>query len=435
MCRDRSQIAAFLENRVPLQLISRLRLSWRDTYYGWFVVAACNGVAFITWGVTIFNQGVFLGVFVRDYGWSPATLSVGPVLFHLCAGMAGGWVGRIVDRQGPRLVLIAGAVLIGLGMIGFGFVREPWHTYPVFLVLGCGFTCIHTITLGKIITRWFVRHRVRAMAAATFGAGLGGAILVPLNAAVIEGWGILAGGVVLAAITLGVIVPLALWVIKEGPEAVGQEPDGGLVEDDSQSATDKATDSHPWTVPEAMRTVAFWGLSICFALGMAAQGGYLVHQVMFLQMSLGLIGAASIVTVTTLMGMVGRVGFMLIGPRLSPRVWVALMFVIQAVSFLLLAIGSDPTLLLIGSALFGLTMGVIVVLQPLATASVFGQQAFGRIYGPIYMSIRIGSGAGPLLAGVLVAATGNYQAVWLLLAASLFVGCVGIFWAMSASRP
>lgn len=167
---------------------------------------------------------------------------------------------------------------------------------------------------------------------------------------------------------------------------------------------------------------------------MAAQGGYLVHQVMFLQMSLGLIGAASIVTVTTLMGMVGRVGFMLVGPRLSPRVWVALMFAIQATSFLLLATGSSPTQLLIGSALFGLTMGVIVVLQPLATAAVFGQQAFGRIYGPIYMSIRIGSGAGPLLAGVLVATTGNYEAVWFLLAAALFAGGVGIFGAMSAAR-
>ncbi|NKB56291.1 MAG: MFS transporter [Alphaproteobacteria bacterium] len=239
-------------------MISRLRLSWRDAYYGWFVVAACNGVAFITWGVTIFNQGVFLGVFVRDFGWSPATLSVGPVLFHLCAGMAGVWVGRIVDRRGPRLVLIVGAVLIGLGMIGFGMVREPWHTYPVFVLLGCGFTCIHTITLGKIITRWFVRHRVRAMAAATFGAGLGGAVLVPLNAAVIEGWGTLAGGVVLAAVTLVVIVPLALWIIKDGPEAVGQEPDGGLVPEESQTV-DPDTDSHPWTVPEAMRTVAFWG--------------------------------------------------------------------------------------------------------------------------------------------------------------------------------
>ena len=403
----------------------------RNAYYGWYVVAACNGIAFITWGVAIFNQGVFLGVFVRDFGWSPATLSIGPVLFQLCAGLAGVPVGRIVDRGGPRRVLLAGALITGAGMIAFGFVREPWHTIPVFLFLGCGFACIHTVTIGKIVTRWFLRHRARAMAAATFGAGLGGAILVPLNAAVIEGWGIFAGGGVLAAITMAVIVPLALLVIKDGPEAIGQTVDGGAVD---AAPVDARADSYPWTVPEAMRTTAFWGLSVCFALGMLAQGGYLIHQVMFLQMSVGLLGAASIVTVTTVMGMVGRAGFMVLGPRLSPRVWVAIMFAMQATSFLLLATGTGATQLTIGSALFGLTMGVIVVLQPLATASVFGQAAFGRIYGPIYMSIRVGAGAGPLLAGVLVAAVGGYQAVWLLMAAGLFFGGVGIFWAMAPPR-
>lgn len=417
-----------------MQYISGLRERARNAYYGWVVVAACNGVAFITWGVTIFNQGVFLGVFVSDFGWSPAVLSVGPVLFHLCAGLAGVPIGRFVDAHGPRLVLLTGALLIGAGTVGYGLVREPWHTYPVFLLLGGGFACIHTITLGKIVTRWFVRHRARAMAASTFGAGLGGAVLVPLNAAVIEVWGILAGGCVLAAIALIVIGPLAVWVIKDGPEAVGQVPDGGVPPNEPQSPAQEA-DNHPWTVPEAMRTSVFWGLSICFGLGMTAQGGYLVHQVMFLQGSLGLIGAASVVTVTTIAGILGRVGFMLIGARLSPRSWVAIMFAAQAASFLLLAIASGPVLLTIGSALFGVTMAVIIVLQPLATAAVFGQKAFGRVYGPIYLSIRIGAGVGPLLAGVLVATTGDYQLVWLMMAAGLLVGMVGIVLAITAPRP
>jgi hypothetical protein len=51
-------------------------------YYGWYVAAACSAVAFITWGVGIFNQGVFLSYLVDQYGWSRATLSIGPMLFH-----------------------------------------------------------------------------------------------------------------------------------------------------------------------------------------------------------------------------------------------------------------------------------------------------------------------------------------------------------------
>lgn len=107
-------------------------------------------MAFVTWGVGIFNQGVFLGYFVDQHGWSRATLSIGPMLFQLWAGVVGIAVGGTVDRHGPRLVMLAGAALLGLGMVAFAGVRQPWHTYPVFLLLGTGFACIHTITLGKM---------------------------------------------------------------------------------------------------------------------------------------------------------------------------------------------------------------------------------------------------------------------------------------------
>ena len=64
------------------------------------------------------------------------------------------------------------------------------------------------------------------MGAATFGASIGGMILVPLNAMLLERWGALAGGVTLAAIAISLVVPLAIWVVKDGPEAVGQREDG-----------------------------------------------------------------------------------------------------------------------------------------------------------------------------------------------------------------
>jgi sugar phosphate permease len=406
----------------------------RNAYYGWYVVAACNGVAFITWGVAIFNQGVFLGYYVTAYGWSPASLSVGPVIFNLWAGVVGVWVGRIVDDRGPRIVLLAGAALIALAMIGFGLAREIWQIYPVFLLLGSGFACIHTITLGKIVTRWFIRHRARAMAAATIGAGAGGAILVPLNAAIIERFGALAGGATMAAIAVAVIAPLALFVIEDGPEALGLEPDGGAAKGAPGETPDREADSRAWTVGAAMRTVAFWGLSACFALAMTAQGAYLVHQVMFLQSSLGLLGAASIVTVTTVMGMVGRTVFLLIGDRLPVRWWAVAMFATQAASFFMLALGKTRFWLTVGSGLFGLTMGIVVILQPLATAAVFGQASFGRVYGAVYMSIRIGAGVGPLIAGLLVVAAGGYRTVWLLMAGALLAGMACIPWAMAKPK-
>ena len=408
----------------------------RRVYYGWYVVLACNFVACITWGVAIFNQGVFAAQLVTLHGWSPAALSVGPVLFHIWGGIAGIVVGRVVDRHGPRPVLLAGAGFICLALAGFVVVSEVWHTYVVFVVLGTGFACIHTITLGKIVARWFVRQRSRAMAMATIGAGIGGAVLVPLNASMMLGYGIAGGSLALIVVTVLVIVPIALWVVKDGPEVLGLEPDG----DGNGTAADPpagvgqavGADQRVWSSGEAMRTVSFWGLSFCFALGMVAQSSFLFHQVPFLTLRLGLMGAASVVTVTTLCGIAGRLAFIAVGDRLPVKAWMAIMLGLQALAFVVFVVAEDATALTIGSAMFGVTMGVLVTLQPLATAQVFGQASFGRIYGMIYMWIRVGAALGPGITGLILGLTGQYVAAWLILAGCLGLALAALPWAVRA---
>jgi len=398
-------------------------------YYGWYVVGACNFVAAMTWGIGIFNQGVFLGYFVREYHWSPATLSAGATLFHLWAGVTGIVIGRVIDRRGPKIILITGALGLAAGAVAFGMAREQWHVFPAFLLLSIGFACLHTVTLGKIIARWFLRQRTRAMALATFGAGIGGATLVPLNAFLLERWGGPAGGLVLAAIVLLIVVPLALLVFKDGPETLGLKVDG----DSAESVTDASTRDHrDRTVAQAMRTTAFWALSFAFFAAMFAQSAFLLHQILFLQMTFGLIGAASVVTVTTVMGMVGRGLYAAFGNRWRSRDVAGGVFLLQAAAFMLFAIHPAPWSLIAGSAIFGFTMGVVVILQPLVTAKCFGQRTFGRVFGPIYLWIRIGSALGPVVIGVIYAAAGEYGLAWIILSAMLALAAIGIRWAVIA---
>lgn len=296
---------------------------------------------------------------------------------------------------------------------------------------------MHTVTLGKIVARWFLRQRSRAMALATFGASLGGTILVPLNAMLLHHWGSLAGGLALALIAAVMIIPLALWVVKDRPEVLGLEVDGdttsGAKAEEPLSAAAVA-DAYPWTVPEAMRTIAFWATAVCFSVGMIAQSGFLVHQVMFLQTTFSLVGAAGVVTVTTMTGTLGRVLFAIVGNRWVPRHVAAVIFLLQALGLALSALGEAKGVLIVGSALFGFTMGVIVILQPLITAQCFGQQAFGRIYGPIYLGIRLGAASGPLLFGVLATAMDHYRPVLLLVAAGLVLASFGVRWAVPPGR-
>jgi MFS family permease len=400
--------------------------SSRRFYYGWYIVA-CNFVAIMTWGIGIFNQGVFLGFFEREYGWARSALSVGPTLFHIWAGVVGIAVGRLIDRLGARPILVFGAVALGAGAMALGLSRTLWQSYAAFLLLGNGYAFMHTVTLGAIVSRWFVKDRTRAMAAATFGASVGGMILVPLNAAVLERWGGLAGGLTLAAIACSVVVPLAVWVVKDGPEALGLRPDGAAIS--AEGPAPHTSDERLWSVREALQTPAFWAIAISFHLVMVAQAAFLAHQVLFLQPTFGLIGAATVVTVTTIMGTLGRFGYTWLGQRWSSRTWSAGIFVLQAAGLLLSAVGGAPWVLIAGSAAFGLTMGIIVSLHPVISAECFGRRSFGRIYGPLYLGVKLGAAFGPILVGFLAMSSGGYRLAWTVVAAGPLLGAMLMPWA------
>ena len=112
-----------------------------------------------------------------------------------------------------------------------------------------------------------------------------------LNATMLERWGGPAGGITLAVIAIGVIVPLAIWVIKDSPESLGLQPDGGPDTSEEKRLESGRHDSGEGTLSLAMRTPTFWALAVNFHLAMIAQSGFLLHQVLFLQQTLGFIGA------------------------------------------------------------------------------------------------------------------------------------------------
>jgi predicted MFS family arabinose efflux permease len=260
------------------------------------------------------------------------------------------------------------------------------------------------------------------MAAATFGAGLGGAALPSLNAWLIETNGPAAGCLALGLITLLTLVPLALFVIKDGPETLGLQIDGGdAVNEPKADVPDKDPDTRDRSVPEAMRRTAFWGLALCLGFGMMAQSAFLFHQAPFLSDQMGLMAVAGIISVTTLAGIAGRVVFILIGDRLSIRTWCTLIYGAQTVAFMILALSETRFGLTLGSALFGATMGLVITIQPLTVAYIFGREFFGRFYGAIYLAIRVGAAIGPVVIGGVLALAGSYAVGWTVVAAGLLI--------------
>jgi MFS family permease len=185
--------------------------------------------------------------------------------------------------------------------------------------------------------------------------------------------------------------------------------------------------------------MAFWAVALCFHLAMMAQGGFLVHQVLILQPMFGLLTAATVVSVTTIMGAVGRAAFTAVGGRWPSRQIAAAMFALQAVGLVLTAVGlvltavgSAPWVLVAGSITFGLTVGIVVSIQPVVAADCFGRRAFGRIYGPIYLAIQLGTGVGALVFGLTATALGSYGPILGVMAGALLLAAFGM---RSATPP
>jgi MFS family permease len=377
----------------------------RAAFYGWYVVAAAAAIAFVAWGVAFWNIGVFLYAFHEERGWSRSALSGSATLFNIVAGLTGLTAGRVVDRHGPRAVLIFGGLTTGLGMLGLGQVRELWQVYACYAVLALGYGCIHVLVLGALIARWFRRRRALAMTLALTGSSVGGLVLVPLSTTLIARFDIATAATTLALVAWGLVLPAAIFVVRNRPESLGLQADGDrTVIEDGPALTAGET----WTLGAALRTIVWWAITLAFTLTLMGQSSYLIHQVSFLSPRLGLAGAGLAVAITTSAGVVGRFGMGWVGDRFSKRYLAVGCYLLQA-SSVLCAISSDSPLVLYATAgAIGLTIGIVIAMHPLMVVEGFGVSSFGTVYGPAYLSTQLGQAFGPLLVGTLADLTGEY---------------------------
>lgn len=376
----------------------------RRVFYGWYVALACSAIAFVTWGVAFYNLGVFLHFQHERRGWSTALLSLGVTVFYCVAGLTGLAAGRVVDRYGPRVVLVFGGVAMGAAILGLGRATRLWEVYVFDAALAVGFGCCHSLVLGAVITRWFRTRRALAMTIALSGGSIGGFVLVPASTAVIAHGGLALDGTVLAIIAWGIVLPAALLVVRDQPQKMGLLPDGA---GETQPERTGRTDA-PWTARAALRTWAWWCPTLAFMLTLMGQIGFLVHEVSFLNPLLGAAGAALAVSLTTAGSLAGRVILGGVGDRITTRTAAVACIAIQGVAVALAASSPHAPMLLFACALFGLTTGNTIALQPLMMAERFGLHAYGAIYGPAYLVTQLGSASGPLLVGILADRLGGY---------------------------
>ena len=194
------------------------------------MVGVCFVAAVFTWGLGVFGASVYLSEVTKARGWSVSLVSAGITVFYLTAAVVLPPVGAAIDRLGARPVIAGGAVLLALGVAAMGQVTPPGSSYAAFVCMGLGYATMSVTGLSATIAPWFERHQGRAVAMALTGASVGAMVVVPLLSLSIARHGFSATTAGAAAITVAVLVPLALVVLRyRGPAELGLGRDGGAV--------------------------------------------------------------------------------------------------------------------------------------------------------------------------------------------------------------
>jgi len=408
-------------------------------FYGWIIVGGAFLSDMLFYGVGTVAFGIFFRFMSEGLQWSRGLLATAILLGRLTALISSPIIGPLVDRHGPRWVMLFGTWSLGIGALFMAAVNAPWQ---FFLAYG-GLMTLGTVGMGEIashtaVAKWFVRKRGRALAVVTMGLS-GAGIVIPLPlAALITGLGWRGAWIVLGIAVL-VIGTGASLVMRRQPEDYGLLPDGDLphettsTSDDTAATITTAADSEVSLTPrQALRTQAFWLLIVSSnAAGMALMG-INIHLVSFLLDSdFSLTTAASIVTFLYVLQTVAKPMWGLIVERLHVRYCIGICYLGGGIgTLLLLNVSSLPTVVAF-ALVYGLTRGAQSLLTSLAWADYFGRASQGGIRG-ISAPFRIVSGAGgPMLAGLLYDAYGSYTVAFITFAVLFWIGGI----AMVLARP
>jgi MFS family permease len=402
-------------------------------FYGWWIVLGAMVILAITSGLGFFGHGLILDPLQEQFGWSKGAISSAITLLFLISAMVGPIVGEQVDRHGPTRALMIGAFIMGLGFIFLSRINLLWQLFAVYFLMGIGQSATHNIPTSTVIANWFVRKRGLAMSIAMSGLSIGGIFVVPLASQAIHRWGLKTSLSVFGLTYWVVIIPVALFLLKQRPSVMGLLPDGvpltSSADGGSKGSIDYATQSEVWTRREAMGTKAFWAIVFAFLFGISGQMSFLIHEVSFMSQFVGPTKAATAISVTSGASLLGRFLLGAVVDRFDKRVMIMLCFFIQSAAMLTAGFSTQVVILYFCVFAFGMTMGNVVLLQSLIVGECFGQVSFGTVFGLAGLFISSVSSLGPMIAGFIYDATESYRIAFSIFAAMSAVATLFLIYA------
>ncbi|SEP15007.1 Sugar phosphate permease [Rhodospirillales bacterium URHD0017] len=385
-------------------LLPRLLVPRLPFFYGWIVLACICLAGFARQGPAVATLSVFVVPMTDAFGWSRTEMAGAVSLGGVLAAFVSPMIGPVLDRRGARLILCLAVLSTGLATMALSLVQSLLAFYLLFVFARMVWAGPFDLGLYGALNNWFVARRARATSIATL-AQMSGLVALPIIAQLaMQDGGWRHGWVAIGTTALAVgFLPVWLFLVRR-PEDVGLVPDRMAAAGAAPAAIEPR-----YSRAAAMRTQAFWLLSLYTVLVFPVQAGVSLHQAPHLiERGLSPIAAATVISFFSAMSAVASFGI-----GFLPRRW-PLRFVMSFAAVLL----GTGTVGLIGvhaaetaylfAGLFGLGIGGVMTLLPMAWADYFGRESYGAIRG-VALSLQVlAQAAGPIASGMLRDTSGTY---------------------------
>jgi MFS family permease len=374
---------------------------------------------------------VFLVAFVEQFGWSRGETSIAYSVSQLVAGGTSPVVGTLVDRLGPRRLLLLGGGLLVLGLAGSALITQLWQIVVLYgVVMTFGANCLGLVVFVPLLSRRFVRRRGMAISIVQSANGFARAISAPVVQFAISGIGWRMTYVAEAVFMAALVLPLAAWFRNaEAPQPGPREP----------AATEAAPASPPviasrgWTLAEAMHTPHFWLLFAVYLF--TGLGSFFVslHQLAFaVDRGFDKLYAAEVLGMGAFLAIFGTIVTGTLSDYIGRELSAIMAYgfsIVGVVCALFITNSSQHLLLWLHACLFGLTWGARGPAITAKTADLFPGAQLGAILGVITIGSGLGAALGSWGAGFIFDLSGSYELAFILSIAAYLCGVVA-FWAL-----
>ncbi len=386
-------------------------------FYGYVVVLAGFFIGAAT-SVSFSFFAIFLKPLLTEFGWTRGMTSGASSLFLWVSTLFGIGGGRLADKFGPRPVLTACGLLIGLGFFLMSRINAIWHLYLAYGVILAIAMSAQWVPLVSIVPRWFVKRRAMMQGIMFSGAGLGAIIMPPLAARLIITYGWRTSLQIIGAIAL-VLVILAAQFLRRDPAQIGQLPYG----EDEVKQQNLNLEAGGFSLRQAIHTRQFWLFCAVYGCLWFSTMAISVHIVIH-AIDLG-ISAISAAYIPAIRGVVSIAGRILIGSsadRIGHKPALLLGFALMSVSLVWLLVAKELWALYLFVIIFGFGVSGLVVLESPLMAKLFGLGSLGVILGSAeFVSVIFGA-TSPTIAGYIFDIKGSYQLAFSICAAVSILG-------------